>query len=366
MSVEFNLYKSSNGSEIGVATLNNPKNLNSVSLEMIKSLNSKLLEWQEDTSIATVIIDAEGEKAFCAGGDIVRLYEGIKDRDGYPEIFFENEYRLDYLIHTFKKPVVIWGDGIVMGGGMGIMQGGDLRIATERTMMAMPEVTIGLYPDVGASYFLKNCPGKTGFYLALTGARVNGSEAVWLDFADHFIKSSFKADFYQAMQKLNYANDFEKDKGLLVELAQTFSERSSDARLENNLKREQDFIDEIASCLSPQEFEAKSKSFEALSPWAARGIKTFSKGSPTSVGIIFEQFQRAKKLSLKEAFQMEWIISVQCCRHPDFKEGVRALLIDKDNQAKWTPSYIGDLQSEWIAGHFVLPEGFDLNPLEDL
>lgn len=366
MSVVFKVHKKGSGPGVAQATLDAPKTLNSVSLEMIQSLHIRLKEWESDPQIAAVLIDASGEKAFCAGGDIVRLYQGMKERDSYPEVFFEKEYRLDYLIHTFKKPILIWGHGIVMGGGLGIMQGGTLRIATEKTMMAMPEITIGLYPDVGASYFLRNCPSNSGFYLAITGTRVNGAEALWLDLADHFIAHEHKEAFCEKLFQATFHGNFEKDKTLLQKIAEDFSAKSLASLPENTIEKEIAFVEEIASCQSPQELDKKMKSFATLNTWAQRGVDSFRKGSPSSLGIIFEQFRRGKTLSLKEAFQMEWNISVQCSRHPDFREGVRALLIDKDNDPKWTPKSIPELSSEWISEHFELPEGYEQSPLEDL
>ena len=166
------------GGRIGIATLNAPKSLNALSLEMIRQLTAKLDAWASDHAVSAVWLEGAGDKAFCAGGDVVALYRAMTD-DAHPdqgsefaERYSAAEYRLDHCIHTFAKPLIVWGNGIVMGGGLGLMAGGGERVATESTRIAMPEITIGLYPDIGASWFLNRMPPGVGAYLGLTGAQL--------------------------------------------------------------------------------------------------------------------------------------------------------------------------------------------------
>ena len=184
------------GGRIGVATLNAPKSLNALSLEMVHQLEAKLDAWAVDRSIVAVWLEGSGDKAFCAGGDVVALYRSLTEegenrgsgRDSLlAETYFTAEYHLDHRIHTYPKPLMVWGDGIVMGGGLGLMAGGFQRLVTETTRIAMPEITIGLYPDIGASWFLNRMPPGVGAYLGLTGAQLNARDALDLGLADRFI-----------------------------------------------------------------------------------------------------------------------------------------------------------------------------------
>jgi len=177
------------GHVFGHATLNAPASLNALSLEMVDRLNPQLQAWADDARVAGVVLDAMGDKAFCAGGDVLALHRSITatPAGGVPQdaaAFFEREYRLDHRIHTFPKPLLCWGHGIVMGGGIGLLAGASHRVVTARTKLAMPEITIGLYPDVGGSWFLGRAPGRCGLFLALTGAPLNASDACFAGLAD--------------------------------------------------------------------------------------------------------------------------------------------------------------------------------------
>ncbi|NNC55605.1 MAG: enoyl-CoA hydratase/isomerase family protein, partial [Pseudomonadales bacterium] len=178
--------------KIGHATLNSPASLNSLTTEMVELLLAKLLQWAQDSRLACVVISGAGDKAFCAGGDVQALRNSAIAKPGGPcleaETFFAREYRLDYTIHTFNKPLLVWGNGIVMGGGLGILAGASHRVVTETSRFAMPEVTIGLYPDVGGSHFLNLMPGETGRFLALTGASFNAADALYTGLADYFLQ----------------------------------------------------------------------------------------------------------------------------------------------------------------------------------
>ena len=176
---------------LGIITLDNPRALNALDLEMLRAVADKLLEWRDQRSIACIVLHAESEKAFSAGGDVKSLMAALK-RDGAMPValeYFTTEYFADYLIHIYPKPILCWADGIVMGGGIGIMNGASYRVVTERSILAMPEITIGLYPDVGATYFLNRAPSGIGLFLGLTGARFNGHDAVAIGMADGLIPS---------------------------------------------------------------------------------------------------------------------------------------------------------------------------------
>ncbi|KDB97461.1 enoyl-CoA hydratase/isomerase family protein, partial [Bordetella bronchiseptica] len=201
-----------NGVRLGVATLNAPQTLNGLSLEMVELLDARLRAWAEDAAVAMVILQGAGEKAFCAGGDLHGLYRSMRENTSgdawantHARRFFEHEYRLDYLIHTYPKPVLCWGHGIVMGGGVGLMMGASHRVVSETTRMAMPEITIGLFPDVGGSWLLNRMPGRTGLFLALTGAHVNASDAFFAGLADFRLDSARWPDFCASLLSLPWA-----------------------------------------------------------------------------------------------------------------------------------------------------------------
>ena len=200
---------------IGHIWLNSPKTLNALSIEMIISMTEKLEVWEEDSSVKAVIMLSTSDRAFCAGGDVVSLYNAMVENKNAGE-FFKYEYFLDQYIHNYKKPIIALADGIVMGGGIGIMNGASHRIVTERSMLAMPEITIGLFPDVGGSYFLNKMPGNVGKFLALTGARLNGADAKFVSMADYFISSELISVLKDALGNFNWDEDKLEDlfKGL--------------------------------------------------------------------------------------------------------------------------------------------------------
>ncbi|HAD48617.1 MAG TPA: enoyl-CoA hydratase, partial [Idiomarina sp.] len=195
---------------IGVATLNAEKSLNALSLAMAEKLLPQLKQWADDDRVACVWLQGAGEKAFCAGGDIVAMYKAMQAEPGKlvseVENFFTQEYQLDYAIQTFPKPLICWADGIVMGGGMGLMNGASHRVVTDRSLLAMPEVTIGLYPDVGATYFLNRMPQGCGLFLGMTGATMNANDALFLNLADHYLGHSHKQALLENLQQLPWGD----------------------------------------------------------------------------------------------------------------------------------------------------------------
>ncbi|MCG8520954.1 MAG: enoyl-CoA hydratase/isomerase family protein, partial [Pseudomonadales bacterium] len=204
--IVFEEWKTADGELIAVARLNTPRNLNSLSMDMISLLKPQLSRWAEDPKVQAVWLEAEGDKAFCAGGDIVSLYRAMTEpgKLAEGERFFNEEYELDYQIHTYPKPIVCWGNGIVMGGGIGLMVGASHRVVTEHSKLAMPEVSIGLYPDIGAGWFLNRMPMRTGLFLGLTGARMNGADALFVNMADRFISHGLKDQVVDALKAADW------------------------------------------------------------------------------------------------------------------------------------------------------------------
>lgn len=356
------------GQFIGHISLNAPRTLNALNLEIILSLREILGSWEKDPRIAAVFIDGKGEKAFCAGGDVKRIHAFISQaraagQDPGPlcQVFFENEYRLDYAIHVYPKPLIVWGDGIVMGGGIGVMAGASHRVVTETTMLAMPEISIGLYPDVAASYFLPRMPGRIGLFLGLTAARFQAGDALFVGLADHFVPRGAKDSLLAQLRATRFEAPSSAEQVTKALLA-VGSEAPASI-----LKQRQSEIDAWTAGADVEGIVAR---FKALDPAVEDSFLTAARqsllsGSPTSLKLTFEQYQRSKGISLKAAFEQELVLSLQCCLHHDFAEGVRALLIDRDNAPNWSPRAIKDVSSKQVEQHFAAPWSGS-HPLADL
>lgn len=366
--VLFSRIETSSGLAFGRATLNQPASLNALSLEMIDLLAPQLAAWASDAAIAGVILDSCSEKAFCAGGDVVDLYRSIRatPTGQVPEraaAFFEREYRLDHLIHCYPKPLLAWGHGIVMGGGIGLLAGASHRVVTPRTRFAMPEITIGLYPDVGGSWFLQRMPGRAGLFLALTGAPLNASDALFAGLADF----ALAADGLPALLDDIVAADWQGE------------QQADAARLDHLLARHalpelpasplQSHLPRINELIARDTLEQIAPRLIALAsdedPWLAQAGASFAKGSPTSAVLSFELQRRTRHASLAEVFRLEYQASVGCCLQHDFAEGVRALLVDKDKKPVWQPATLDQVSPGLIEAHLA-PRFDGPHPLADL
>ncbi|QNM94753.1 enoyl-CoA hydratase/isomerase family protein [Chitinimonas koreensis] len=355
-SVLFALHPAAGGRQVAVATLNAEKSLNALSLDMIRLLAPQLAAWRDDPAVACVLLCGAGEKAFCAGGDVVTLYHAIRDRDyAVTDAFFAEEYALDYAIHTYPKPILAWGQGIVMGGGLGLMAGASHRVATERTRIAMPEITIGLYPDVGGSWFLNRLPGRLGIYLGLTGASLNAADARYLGLADFVLPSALRGGLLEGLAGLAWHGEGEADKRLLSSHLRELSRATVPELAPSPVRAHFDAIQSLTDYDSLDEMVAAISHYEGSDDWLRSGAQKLAAGSPTSMRLIVEAQRRARQLSLREVFEMELTLSRQCCRHPDFAEGVRALLVDKDGAPRWTPATLAEVSPELIDGFFAAP-----------
>ncbi|AZA90167.1 Probable enoyl-CoA hydratase echA8 [Chryseobacterium nakagawai] len=341
--------------KVGIITLNSEKTLNSLSLPMIEELKTVLEDWKNADEIACLFIHGAGEKALCAGGDVRQLHDAIIaqraiDPTQVPQDcfdFFSKEYQVDYTIHTYPKPIIVWGHGIVMGGGIGIMVGASHRIVTEKSKLAMPEITIGLYPDVGATWFLNKMPSAYGLYLGLTGARLDGADCKFLGLADYYVQSSSKETILNELERIEWNNNHHK---IVSEILKKVSKEASVP--ESQAALHQNFVKQFEKADTLEQFgEILINSLEK-DEWINAGIKSFEAGSPSSAHIIFRQLKQGKDLNLEEVFQSELNLSCQCCIHPDFAEGVRALLIDKDQSPKWHPATLDEVTQEWINSYF--------------
>lgn len=367
--VLFDTLPTASGHRFGRATLNAPASLNALSLPMVDLLHPQLQAWAQDPSIAGVLLDAAGDKAFCAGGDVVGLCQAIRalpPGQVPPEAraFFEREYRLDHTIHTYPKPIVCWGHGFVMGGGIGLMAGASHRVVTPRSRLAMPEISIGLYPDVGGSWLLSRLPGKTGAFLALTGAHLNAADALFAGLADFLCPHEAHADLLSGIAAAFWRGEQAGDAAQLSHLLERLGAAS-----EPPTSVLRTHFDRINATIGHDGLDGLAPRLAALAqdadPWLAQAGVTFAKGSPTSAVLGLEMQRRARHLSLADAFRLELQASVGCCAHSDFAEGVRALLVDKDKAPRWTPATLAEVTPAWIEDH-LRPRFEGPHPLADL
>lgn len=343
------------GRLLAIATLTSERSLNSLSLDMIEQLLPAMQRWAADARVVAVFLQGAGEKAFCAGGDVRRICLAVRENgvdDPYAQTFFTEEYKLDYLIHDFPKPVIVWGQGIVMGGGIGLLCGASHRVVTETSRLAMPEITIGLYPDVGGSWFLSRVPGRIGLFIGMTGVHLNAADALQIGLADVALANVSRPAVIDALCQLDWAVDAAARRQQVTDL---LARQDTPALAPSEIaKREADLNARAASDDLPTLYAALT----APAPedaWLDRTAKALAKGSPTSAALIFRQWQRGAGMSLEEVFKEELIISTQCARHPDFIEGVRALLVDKDNAPQWQPATLAGVSEAWIAEHYQSP-----------
>ena len=347
---------------IGFARLEAVRALNALNLPMIRQLLSQLQAWGSDRSIACVVLYGSGEKAFCAGGNLRALYKAMLEYSGPPPNpqvieFFSEEYRPDYVIHTYPKPVMVWGGGIVMGGGLGLMAGASHRIVTETSRLAMPEITIGLFPDVGASYFLHRLPGRTGLFLALTGAVLNGHDSLIAGIANNFLRDADRDAVFGALTDLPWADDPRVNRRRLSKMLDSFTDRATSVLPASPLQKNFDTVEMLLVGSNLKEVHHAIVGYGGDDRWLRSTAETLAAGSPTTAHLIWELLRRTRGLSLRKVLELELVVAIQCCAHPDLTEGIRAQIIDKDNSPRWTPPTLGEVTQRWVEAHFTAPWG---------
>jgi len=350
---------------IGLLILDRPKALNSLSLDMVRALTQTLLAWRSDDEVCAVFIRSTSERAFCAGGDIRFFYEaGSKTPQGGSallEDFFTEEYALNYLIHHYPKPYVALMDGIVMGGGMGIAQAGAanrMRIVTERTRMAMPEVNIGMFPDVGGSFFLSRAPGQIGAYLGVTGETIEAADALYAGLADVFVPS----DRIPALIDFIVSFEGADIRDAIRDFTMPFRTQADPAGSRLAAQRaviDRHFAhDDVAAIVSSLKQDA--------SPFAGETLAVMGKRSPLMMCVTLSQLRRGANMSIADCLRMERTMVRRSFEHGEVLEGVRALAIDKDNAPRWNPARLEDVSAEAIDSFFAPAWPAYAHPLRDL
>lgn len=334
---------------LGHITLNRPKALNALTLEMIRSIDAALTEWEHDDEVRVVLLDGAGERGFCAGGDIKALYASAQGDASFARGYFREEYTLDHRIATYSKPVVALMDGLVMGGGVGLTGHAAHRVATDRLGLAMPEVAIGFTPDVGSTSLLTDAPGELGTHLALTGGRINAQDAVLCDLVDHVIAVDEIEDLVEGLRMGNVG-------------AAIISATVAEPEVEGVLEGQRSWIDACYAFDTVEEIVAALQAHP--DPDAQVAAADLLTKSPTSLKVTLRGLREARALgSLAKSFALEYRLASRFLDTPDFVEGVRAAVIDKDRAPKWQPDSLAAVTDEAVAAYFA-PLGDDELDLE--
>ena len=359
----------------GLITLNRPKALNALNLQMVRDLTTTLLAWRNDPAVLLVGIRGSNKVGrpgtpdalfggFCAGGDIRFFHQAAMSGDASAEAeleaFFTEEYTLNHLIHTYPKPYIAFMDGVVMGGGMGLSQGASVRIVTEHTKMAMPETNIGLFPDVGGGYFLSRCPGHVGEYLALTGEVIGADEAIAYGLADIKREAVQLVAIWHDLGAVQFDTMAMTKQWIATELIA--ASPRIDCRIEQidvhfSLLRVKHIIDSLESTKDD--------------PWAVKMAAILRKRSPLMLHVTLEQIRRARGMGLVDDLRMERDMVYQCFHlrpgaGSETVEGIRALAVDKDYKPKWNPARIEDVKPGMADAYFASPWAAETHPLRHL
>lgn len=329
---------------VGHITLNRPKALNALTVEMCATMLGALQDWADDPAIRVCVIDSVAGRAFCAGGDIRAIYEMGRRQDGSAQTFFTTEYRLNAMVKHFPKPYVAVIDGIVMGGGVGVSVHGSHRVVSERVIWAMPETAIGLFPDVGTSHVLSRLPGKIGLYLALTGGRINAADMVYAGLATHFVRSERISRIVPRLTQ-----------GELLDAVLT--DLACDAG-PSSLAQHCAPIDRAFAAPSMQAILA---GLEAEGEWGKETAALLRTRSPTSLKLTLREIRQAETMDFNTCLRMEYRLMTRLLETPDFYEGVRAALIDKDQSPVWRPPILAAVSDTDIARYFTEPDVTELS-----
>ena len=341
------------GQAIGILNLNRPKALNALNLALITALRSQLLAWQQDHNIVAVWLQGS-DKALCAGGDIREVQQHTLNAASSSAAlqqasdFFQAEYGLYAAMARYSKPIIAWCGGIVMGGGLGLAAASSVRIVTETTLMAMPEISIGLFPDAGANWFLQRFPWQSGVFLGLSGARFNGSDALLGNLAEHALPAASREATLQALCAADWQGAPPREV-----ITQTLLAMPAQALPASNVLAHQAEIQQVVTQPNFQAALQQIQSLASRSPWLQAAADYVAQGCASSAGLHWLLMQRCRYLSLEEVLNLEHTVASHCVTRADFLEGVRALLIDKDKQPRWSKT-AAQVDDAWLAS-FLQP-----------
>lgn len=347
------------GRLIGVLRLNRPRQLNALNLAMCEAMRDALQAWASDERIVAVVLEGEGEKGLCAGGDVAevvrRVRAGGPTRYAYADAFFAVEYQLDRMLHEYRKPLIALVHGVCMGGGLGLVAGASHRVVAEDARIAMPEIHIGLFPDVGGGFFLNRVPGGIGRVLALTGLSMNPADALFAGLADHFVPREAWDDLRLRLRALDWTGAADEDRHRVSRLLLGFSRRFHPGLPESLLRMYFEALRFVAMQPEPGSMLEALRAAAADDPWFEPMARALGEGSPTGACVSLEYLRRCARRSLPEVLEIDRVLAHAFVRRHDFVEGVRALLIDKDRTPKWSPSTLEAVDPAEVDGHFAWP-----------
>jgi enoyl-CoA hydratase len=335
---------------LALVTLNRPKALNALDLGMIRVLHPALEAWASSPEVKAVVVRGAGGRAFCAGGDVraVAASLGTPPPEGQEPLaraFFREEYRLNQLIHHYPKPYVALVDGICMGGGLGLSRHGSHRVVTERLVLAMPETGIGLFPDVGGGWFLPRFPGESGTYLGLTGSRCGAADALWLGYATQHVEHERLDAVVDALAAADWGA--EPGHAVVDRVLSGFTSEPGPSPLAAH-------AEEIDRCFAGNRVEELLETLAAEgTPWAEETRATLGRMSPTSLKVTLRQLRLGRGMSYDEVAAMEYRLSQRFMTVPDFREGIRAVLVDKDQKPRWNPPTLAEVRDEDVETFFA-------------
>ena len=356
---------------IGIMTLNSANTMNAVDLEMVNLIDDILARWQADDGIVAMVMCGAGDKAFSAGGDIRKLYNSMQAEGDeyleYADAFFRGEYSKNYRVHLFGKPLIAWGHGFVMGGGLGLFIGANHRVGTETLKLAWPEIRIGLFPDVAGSYYLSRLPFPLGHWMALTGSQMNAIDCKQAGLIDYCVPTNQLHCLIEQLREQPWQENKAMNNQYVRQLLTNFEQQNDVGRTKkslfpvSNLKGNQKNIDQLFSVMTEKNITSladntsilgdladKLNAIESDDTWFNQGRENFNAGCPATAHLIMRQLQLGKNMTLKEVVQWELILALQSVRHPDFSEGIRAMVVDKDFQPTWQHQSVKDVPEQWI------------------
>lgn len=350
---------------LGLITLDSPATLNALSGNMITAMQQQLDRWAADDNVCLVLLNANGERAFCAGIDLGELYQHLDDDSDSDPVsgLFAPEYRLDYSLHTFPKPVITLAHGITFGGGMGLLQASRYRLVTPDTTLAMPEAAIGLFPDAGASWFLNRLPGSLGLFMGLTGARLNASDTMRVGLADRVIEPGHQAELIERITDQHWSGEIAADDNRLFRLLNQSGEASPSALPDSELARHEQDIARLCRRDALTRVVERLLDSPAGNDWWNTCMANLRQACPVSLALLEQQLSRGLQMSLRDIFRMELVMAARCTLNPDLREGIRARMIDRDGMPSWSHASLAEVPADYIEQHFEPPWPSDEDPL---
>lgn len=337
------------GHKLGLLMLNAAKAMNAVDLDMVNRLDQQLKRWSKDSQVVAVFLHGAGDKAFCAGGDIRKLYDSMKAQGEehlkYADAFFTGEYAKNYHVHQFSKPLIAWGNGFVMGGGLGLFIGANHRVGTETLKLAWPEIRIGLFPDVAGSWYLPRLPKPYGHWMALSGSHFNAQDSKTLGLTQYSLAHSQQEAVISGLKSLNFTGNNAQNHGLVRALLRSLEGAPMP---DSELHAAQAELELLFHSLDLKDIDTAFRAYQGENPWLKQGIANYLNGCPATAHVIMRQLAFGGSMSLKEVVEWELKLAKQAVRHSDFAEGIRAMVVDKDFKPQWLHKDIDAVSEDYV------------------